>query len=155
LGTTAVTNTLASWTGLRVGLVTTRGFEALVPLARGHRDSVDGIRALPPQIVDEACIVGVDERVDVRGAVVRPLDLDEVIGGVRPLLDEQHVEAVAVSFLWSFRTPVHEEAAVAAIRGAFPGLPVTSGAVLHPVIREYERTTFALLNAFTAGAFKG
>jgi N-methylhydantoinase A len=37
----------------------------------------------------------------------------------------------------------------------YPDLPVVSGAVLHPAIREYERTTFAVLNAYVSGAFSG
>ncbi|HYC23494.1 MAG TPA: hydantoinase/oxoprolinase family protein [Candidatus Bathyarchaeia archaeon] len=155
LGTTAVTNRLASWNGLKVGLVTTRGFESMVPLARGHRESRAGLRTLPRELVNERAIVGVDERIDSNGRVIRPLDPAEVVAGVRRLVESEGVQAIAISFLWAFRNPVHEEAAVAAVKQALPQLPVMSGAALHPVIREYERTTFALLNAFVSGAFQG
>jgi N-methylhydantoinase A len=155
LGTTAVTNILASRRGRRVGLITTRGFEDLVPLARGRRVNEDGWLMMPAQVVDRHCIVGVDERIDRHGAVLRPLDPVEAVAAARSLVETQGVEALAVSLLWSFRNPVHEEQAVAAIGEALPGLPVMSGAALHPVIREFERSTFALLNAYTSGALAG
>src|SRR6185436_5757360 len=155
LGTTAVTNALASRAGRRVGLVTTRGFEDLVPLARGRRVNEEGWLMMPPQVVERGCIVGVNERIDRHGVVLTPLDLDEVVAAARTLVEREHVEALAVSFLWSFRNPIHEEQAVGALIDAFPGLAVTSGAALHPVIREFERSTFALLNAYTSGALTG
>jgi N-methylhydantoinase A len=156
LGTTAVTNVLASRVGLRVGLITTAGFEELVPFARGRRiHDEDGWLTPPPDIVPPDCIVGVDERVDRDGNVLRPLDPAEVIDRARELVEDRGVEAIAVSFLWSFRNPEHEEHAVRVIRDRYPTLPIVSAAAVHPVIREFERTTFALLNAYTAGSFAG
>jgi N-methylhydantoinase A len=99
--------------------------------------------------------VGIRERIDRNGNVLQSLDECEVIDKVGQLVAEERVEAVAVSFLWSFLNPVHERLAVETIRRKFPDLPVTSGAQLHPVMREYERTTFALLNAATADGLKG
>ena len=155
LGTTAVTNMLAARAGRRVGLVTTKGFEDLVPLARGRRVNEDGWLMMPPQVVERRCIVGVDERIDRHGVVLTPLDPDAVVAAASTLVDREAVEAIAVSFLWSFRNPVHEEQAVGALSAAFPHIPLTSGAALHPVIREFERSTFALLNAYTSGALNG
>jgi N-methylhydantoinase A len=155
LGTTAVTNTLASRAGRRVGLVTTKGFEDLVPLARGRRVNEDGWLMMPPQVVERECIVGVEERVDRHGDVLAALDPNEVVLAVGDLIARERIQALAVSFLWSFRNPIHEEQAVGALADAFPDLPVTSGAALHPVIREFERSTFALLNAYTSGALTG
>ncbi len=155
LGTTAVTNILASRRGRPVGLITTRGFEDLVPLARGRRVNEDGWLVMPPQVVDRSCIVGVDERIDRHGAVLRSLDAAEVVAAGRDLVERRGAEAIAVSLLWSFKNPVHEEQATAALTEALPGVPVMSGAALHPVIREFERSTFALLNAYTSGALAG
>jgi N-methylhydantoinase A len=109
----------------------------------------------PPEIVSRECVLGVDERMDRDGNVVRPLDPSDVAAAARALVDEKKVEALAVSFLWSFRNPLHEQQAIAAIAEALPDIPAVSGAALHPAIREFERTTFALLNAYTQGAFAG
>lgn len=156
LGTTAVTNVLASRVGRRVGLITTKGFEELVSFARGRRvHDEEGWLTPPPEIVSSRCIVGVDERMDRDGNVIRPLDPAEVVAAARRLAEREGVEAFAVSFLWSFRNPLHEQQAVEALAEAFPDVPAVSGAALHPAIREFERTTFALLNAYTQGAFQG
>jgi N-methylhydantoinase A len=155
LGTTAVTNVLAGRTGKRVGLITTKGFEDLVPLSRGRRVNNAGWLELPPQLVDRECIAGVAERVDRHGVVLRPLDRDEVVEAGRMLVEHRGAEALAVSFLWSFRNPGHEDLAVDALVEALPGIPVTSGAALLPVVREFERSTFAVLNAYASGALVG
>lgn len=156
LGTTAVTNVLASRTGRRVGLLTTAGFEGMLPLARGTRViDQDGWLAPPPAIVPRRCIAGVHERVDRHGRVLTPLDVDEVLTQVARLVDDEAIEALAVSYLWSFLNPVHESATVDAVARAHPGLPVVAGALLHPAIREYERTTYAALNAYVSGALGG
>jgi N-methylhydantoinase A len=156
LGTTAITNVLASRTGQRVGLLATRGFEQMLPLARGERrNDSDGWLAPPAGIVEQSAIAGIGERIDRNGAVVEAIDVDEVLAAGRRLVDAEGVRALAVSFLWSFKNPSHEQQAVAALASEFDDIPITSGADLRPGIREYERTTFAVLNAYVAGAFAG
>jgi len=156
LGTTAVTNVLASGTGRRVGLLTTAGFEEMLAFARGARiPDDDGWLVRPGQIVAPRAVVGIHERIDRDGKVITALDPDEVTRAARFLVEDQDVEAIAVSFLWSFLEPGHEATAVAAVRDACPGVTVVSGAALHPAAREFERTTFAVLNAYVSGALTG
>jgi N-methylhydantoinase A len=155
LGTTAVTNVIATRSGRRVGLVTTKGFEDLVPIARVRRIPRQGWLVPPDSLIDREWILGVAERVDRNGTVLRSLDRDELLHGVRLLRERHRIEAIAVSFLWSCVNPAHEQQAVEAIRAEMPDMTVVSGAALHPVVREYERTTFALLNAYTSGALGG
>jgi N-methylhydantoinase A len=151
LGTTVVTNVLATRAGRRLGLLTTRGFEDLVPLARGSRVSEGGWLVPPPSLVDRTCIAGIHERTDREGRVLQPVDRDEVRAAAARLVRDG-VEALVVSFLWSFRNPANEDAARAALAEAVPGVPVVTGSEMAPVIREYERTQFALLNAYVGGA---
>ena len=155
LGTTAVTNVLATRSGPPVGLITTRGFEDQLPLAKGRRIVTDGWVAYPPAVVPRHHIAGVTERIDHEGRVLTPLDVEEVLRAAHRLVDERQVEALAISFLWSFKNSSHEDAAAAAVRSAFPELPVCSGAALNPIMREFERTSFAVLNAYVGGAFSG
>ena len=152
LGTTVVTNVLATRTGRRLGLVTTKGFEDLVPLARGSRVSENGWLVPPPSLVDRTCIVGIDERVNRDGIVLTDVDPANVIESVAGLVDREHIDTIVVSFLWSFRNPINEDAARAAIASRWPNLRVVCGAELAPVIREYDRTQFALLNAYVDGS---
>jgi N-methylhydantoinase A len=156
LGTTAVTNTLASRTGRKVGLVTTKGFEELLPLARGERViDEDGWLQPPPEILSRQLIVGVTERIDRNGRIVIPIDLDDVAAAGRRLIEDEGAEAVAVSFLWSFVNPAHEEDAVRLLQRDHPSTVVIGASGLYPAIREYERTSFAVLNAYVSGAFGG
>ena len=155
LGTTAVTNVLATRQGLRVGLLTTAGFEKHLHLARGSRVNVDGWLEMPWNPVGSADILGIEERIDRGGNVVEPLNQAAVERAVHRLCAERGVEAIAVSFLWSCRNAAHEKAAADIARRAYPGLPVFSGVELHPIQREYERTTMAVLNAYTARALDG
>jgi N-methylhydantoinase A len=155
LGTTAVTNIIATRTGLRLGLITTSGFEELVPMARVRRIPRDGWLVPPDSLVDRECIVGVAERIDRNGTVLTPLDVAEVLAAAKKLDEVHHVEAIVVSFLWSCSNPVHEQTAIAAIAAAMPDKVIIAGSSLLPVMREYERSTFALLNAYAARALDG
>ena len=155
LGTTAVTNVLATRRGRRVGLLTTRGFEYQLPAARGRRVFNDGWLEMPWVPVSPDRILGIDERVDRDGKVLRVIDDDQVVAAARWLVLERGVDAFAVSFLWSFRNPANESRAVALLREQFPEIPTHSGVELHPTIREYERTTMAVLNAFAADSLDG
>lgn len=155
LGTTAVTNVIATRTGLKTGLVTTKGFEETLRLARGRTQEEDGWLKSVDALVDAKAIVGIDERIDRNGVVLKALDPQQVIAAARYLAEEAKVESIAVSFLWSFLNQSHEREAARLIRETLPGMPVSAGVELRPVIREYERTTLAVLNAYSKGAYRG
>ena len=155
LGTTAVTNVIATRTGLRIGLITTKGFEETLRLARGRTAEQDGWLTPVDALVEPRAIVGLDERIDRNGAVLKRLDPAQVVAAGRYLADEVGVESIAVSLLWSFLNESHEREVARLLREALPGMPITSGIELRPVIREYERTTLAVLNAYATGAYRG
>src|ERR1700675_1206882 len=126
LGSTAVTNVIAARTGRRVGLITTGGFEDLVPIARVRRVPRDGWLVPPDGLIDRDWIAGVPERIDRDGKILQALASDDAVTSARRLIENHRVEAIAVSFLWSCVNPVHELEAVRAIRAAFPGFSVVS-----------------------------
>jgi N-methylhydantoinase A len=156
LGTTAITNVLASKTGRRVGLLTTAGFEEMIPFARGSRVVNEaGWLVTPPSMIDLSDIVGIKERVDRDGCVIKALDPAATEAAIRHLVEERKVEALVVSFLWGFRFPAHEQFVVRMARAGYPGLSVFSAGELHPAAREYERTSYALLTAYVSNALGG
>ena len=155
LGTTAVTNVLATRRGRTVGLLTTKGFEYHLHAMRNHRDVQNGWIERFWMPMEPEAVRGIDERIDRDGRVLKPLIADEVVAAAADLIERNGVNAFAISYLWSFRNPGHEEQTVALLKAKYPAMPVYSGADLRPVMREYERTTLAVLNAFTAAALDG
>jgi len=154
LGTTAVTNVLTSRVGRRVGVITTAGFEDELQMSKGRRLNEDGWVVGAPELVARRDVRGVRERVDRTGTVLVPLEEQDVLRAAEELV-ASGVEAIAISFLWSHLEPAHERLAERVVRERFDGLPVMSGALLNPVARGFERTTYAVLNAYTSGAFTG
>jgi N-methylhydantoinase A len=161
-GTTVATNLLLTRTGARVALLTTRGHEDAILIGRtvqkvaGLAESeiadVANLSKAEP-LVDRPLIFGVDERVDRTGrAVVRMRD--ERVLSLLPRLREAGVEAVAVSFLWSFLNPEHERRAASLLSRA-DGWFVTTSSALAPVLGEYERTATTVLNAYLTPGVAG
>lgn len=157
-GTTVVTNTMVTRTGGRVGLLTTRGHEDAILVGRCIQKVVglsdeEVIRLVqldkPEPLVPRTRIRGVTERVDCFGNVIVPLNrpLSEEL--IRSLIADG-VDAIAVSLLWSFENPVHEQALGELIRSIAPDLYVTLSSQVAPVIKEYERTVTTVVNAYVA-----
>jgi len=101
----------------------------------------------PEPIVPPELIRGVAERVDVEGEVIVALDEDGVIAAIDELV-AAGVEAIAVSFLWSFANDAHERRVGALLREHAPGVFVSLSCELAPVLGEYERTSSTALNAY-------
>lgn len=153
LGTTAVTNCLAELAGAPTGLVVTAGFTDLWPMARGHRLGIDGMSHPLPTLVPRRRIAGVRERVDRAGSVLVALDEADAAAAVDRLVADEGCEALAVCLLWSFRNPAHERRVAEIARARHPSVHVSCSADLFPVIREYERMTTTVLNAYTWRTF--
>ena len=152
LGTTAITNCLAEHAGATTGLLVTRGFTDLWTMARGHRLGVEGMSHPLPMLVPRRRVAPVRERIDRDGQILVPLDEDDVVAALDRLVGQEGIEALAVCLLWSFRNPVHERRVAAIAAERHPALQVSCSADLFPVIREYERMTATVLNAYTSRA---
>ena len=150
LGTTVVTNCLAELAGSPTGLVATEGFADLWPMARGHRLGVDGMSRPLPTLVPRRRIAEVRERIDRDGAVLVPLDEGSVLAAADRLVRTEGVESLAVCLLWSCRNPAHERRVAAIVRERYPDVVVSCSSDLVPVVREYERMTATVLNAYAA-----
>ena len=155
-GTTVATNTMVSHTGAKVGLITTRGFEDTLLMMRIKGRYVGlGEEYLkhmnksnkPPQLVPKPFIKGVVERIDYKGAVVIPLDVDSVRQGVKDLVDKG-AESIAVSLLWSPVNPSHEREIQNIIQEMYPEVLVSLSSDLSPKLGEYERTSTAVINSY-------
>ncbi|MCC7047780.1 MAG: hydantoinase/oxoprolinase family protein [Alphaproteobacteria bacterium] len=147
-GTTVGINTVIQRKGSRMGLLTTAGFEDVIELARLRMpDMYSLFCARPDQLVPRDLVFGVRERVLADGQVQIGLDREAVIAAVEGLR-RKGAEGVIVSFLHAYRNPAHEKEARQLIETLAPEMFVFCASEVWPVIREYERTTTALLNGY-------
>ncbi|MGH7669859.1 MAG: hydantoinase/oxoprolinase family protein [Gemmatimonadaceae bacterium] len=146
-GTTVATNLLLERAGARVVLCATAGFTDLLELRRQARASLfDLTRHHPQPLVSRTHVVPVDERIAPEG-VIRPLlasAISDVVDRVRAL----HPDIVAVALLHAYRDPSHECALARALRERMPDLDVVCSSDVFPEIREYERTTTTVAEAY-------
>ena len=147
-GTTVATNAILERRGARTGLVTTEGFRDLLEIGRLRLARLyDMDQQRPAPLVRRRWRVEVDERLDREGAVVRPMDESSIARAVETLVAE-NLEAVAVCLIHSYRNPAHERAVAAAIRARAPELHLSLSSDVLPEIREFERTSTTVANAY-------
>ncbi|MFI5958986.1 hydantoinase/oxoprolinase family protein [Cryptosporangium sp. NPDC051539] len=154
-GTTAATNALIERKGEPTGIITTRGMEDTLLVQRsmgswtgiGQASGHYSRRRNPQPLVDRALIVGVDQRHDFEGEEIVPLDAEQIRAAARQLR-RAGVNAVAISFLWSFVDPAHEDRAARIVKEEWPEVFLTTSSEIAPVIGEYERTATTVINSY-------
>jgi N-methylhydantoinase A/oxoprolinase/acetone carboxylase beta subunit len=159
--TTIALNRLIEKKGPRLGLITTEGHEDVVLLGRGAQ-WIDGTRVSerrnlavqnkPDPLIPRDMIVGVKERVDSRGHVIRPLDENDVREKVR-YLTSRGARGFVVALLWGFLNPANERRVKEIIRDEYKEfhigyLPVVLAGQVVGKLGEYERTMAAILDAY-------
>src|SRR5262247_1846921 len=146
--TTVVTNAILEESGARAALITTRGFRDLLELRRSARaDLYDLFQDPPSTLIPRRRRFEITERVGADGSVVTPLDENE-IDGLVAALKAARVDAVAISLLFSFLNPEHEQRLGARLRAALPDVPVYSSSEVLPEIKEFERTSTTAVCAY-------
>ena len=146
--TTVGTNAIIERRGARTALITTAGFRDVLLAGRANKpDLYDSDWDPPAPLVPRSLIFGVRERLDYAGQVVAPLDLADVAAVARRLR-ELEVEAVAICFLNSFMNGDHEAKAKEVILGELPDAFVCTSHEVLPEIREFERTSTTVANAY-------
>jgi N-methylhydantoinase A len=147
-GTTVASNAILELKGARTGLITTKGFRDVLEIRRIRMPKLYDLGwEKPVTLVERYLRLEVDERVDSHGGVVKPLDPSEVERVLDRLLAEK-IEALAVCLLNSYANPVHEERIAEIVRRRAPGLTLSVSAEVLPEIREYERTSTTVINAY-------
>jgi N-methylhydantoinase A len=147
-GTTLATNALIERKGARTALITTQGFRDSLEIAYEHRfEQYDLYMERPEPLVSRDLRLEVPERLAADGAVL--LELDEpALDALVPTLQARNIEAIAISFLHAYINPAHEERARARIAAALPDVAITISSEVCREIREYERTSTTVANAY-------
>ncbi len=154
--TTVGLNALLTGTGAPIGLITTAGFEATLPVARAAKvaglspaEATEAVCwAKPPLLLSRRRIIGVPERIDAHGDVVQPLDEAAAAAAIETLRDDG-VISYAVSLLWSVADPRHEVRIAELIAEIHPSAHMSLSSAV-PRIGEYERTMTTVLDAGAA-----
>ena len=147
-GTTLVTNALIERGGAKTGLITTAGFRDALEIGReGRYDIYDLFLKLPEPLVERRLRLEVCERLYARGAVMVPLNEDDVVKAC-DALREARVQAVAIVFLHAYVNPDHERRAAEIVRRELPEVAVSVSHRVAAELREFERASTTVANAY-------
>jgi N-methylhydantoinase A len=152
-GTTITTNAVLTGTGARTGFLTTAGFRDVLNMRRGMKERQFEKYSPPAPLVPRHLTHVARERVNVEGQVLTPLEEADVVAAAGAFR-EAGVEAVAVSYLWSFRNPAHEQRTREILERELPGVYVSVSTEILPQIRVYERHSTTALNAYSGPILK-
>ena len=145
-GTTVGTNAFLERKGARTCLLITKGFEDCLFIGRQARPSLyDLMVERPPNIIERTDCLGIEERTDARGEILKALSKRELEKALN-FIKEKGYEAIAISFLHSYKNPENEERL-----GKFlekKGLNPCLSSRLLPEFREFERTSTTVINAY-------
>ena len=147
-GTTLATNAVIERRGARTALIATEGFRDVLDIANESRyDQYDLTIEKPRPLVTRALRFTVPERMDVHGKVRLALD-EQAVQALAATLKSEGIESVAVAFMHSYVNPAHERRVGDILKAEWPDLWVTLSSEVCPEVREYERTSTAVANAY-------
>ncbi|MFN8376708.1 MAG: hydantoinase/oxoprolinase family protein [Anaerolineae bacterium] len=149
-GSTVATNAILERKGAHAALLTTYGFRDILAIGRQHRPVLYALQPqLPPPLIPREWCYEVPERLDHRGAVITPLDM-QALDQVLDVFAAAGVESVAVCFLYSYLNPTHEQMVKQRIleRGLFSEDEIALSSDVLPQFREYERASTVALEAY-------
>ena len=147
-GTTVATNALLERKGAKNGLLTTLGHRDVLEMREGLKDDRYNMRLpAPAPLVPRFLRLGVRERIKPDGSIHTKLDntsLDEAINKLR----EEKVTSVAVCYLHAYKEPKHEQETKQILEAKLPGVSVSISSEVFPEIKEYERVSTTIVNAY-------
>ena len=153
-GTTVATNALLERKGAKVALLTTAGHRDIVEMREGLKGDRYDLRSPPPEpLVPRELRFTVRERMRPDGEVMLPLD-DASLQRAITAIGAAGATSVAICFLHAYRNPAHEIAAAARIAAALPGIDISRSSDVLPQIKEYERFSTTVVNAYVAPAVR-
>src|SRR5712691_420956 len=147
-GTTLATNAIIERKGAKTALVVTEGFRDSIEIAFEHRfEQYDIFMQKPPPLVARDLRFGIPERMDGRGNVLIPLD-EAAVRTLAPKLKAAGIEAIAIGYMHAYLDGSHERRTREILAGLLPGVAFTLSSEVSPEIREYERWSTAVANAY-------
>ncbi len=154
-GTTVTTNAVLTYNGAKTGLLTTKGLRDALEMRRGIREEqynnrFTNVKPLVPRYLR----LPIEERLDYSGAVITPLNENNVLEGIESFKNE-NIKAIAICFMNSFANKEHEVAAAKLVKEHLPGAYLTVSSELLPSIRFYDRISTTVLNSYVGPILRG
>jgi N-methylhydantoinase A len=154
-GTTLATNAIIERKGSDPVLVTTEGFRDSIEIAFEHRFEQSDLKMVrPPPLIARNKRFGVPERMAADGTVLLPLD-EAALEALAAKLASAGTTAVAVGFLHSYQNPSHERRAAEILQAAMPDAFISVSSEVSPEIREYDRISTTVANAYVRPLMEG
>ena len=145
---TVATNAILEGKGANTALVTTQGFRDVLELRRIRVPRLyDPLYEKPQPLVPRRRRFEVTERLDARGNVVTALD-EAQVRSLAVALAKSDVAAIAIAFLHSYANSAHERRVAQILRETLPNAFISVSSEVLPEIREYERTSTTVVNAY-------
>ena len=147
-GTTVATNALLEQKGAKVALLTTEGHRDVIEMREGLKGDRYDLRTPPPApLVPRSRRFGVKERIRANGEIAVPLD-DRSLGEAIAAIKQSDATSVAICFLHAYLNPAHEIAAAERLARELPKVSLSRSSDVLPQIKEYERVSTTIVNAY-------
>ena len=154
-GMTVATNALLERKGARVGLLTTAGHRDVLEMREGLKPERYDLRLSRPEpLVPRYLRLGVRERIRADGRIETPLDEVSLARAIRTLVRAK-VDSVAVCYLHAWRDDAHERRTREVLEAALPGVYVSLSSQVLPQIKEYQRVSTTVVNAYVGPLIRG
>ncbi|MBU2980052.1 hydantoinase/oxoprolinase family protein [Alteromonas sp. C1M14] len=150
-GTTVATNAVLTGKGAKVGLVTTKGYEQTLQVARsfcpgGLGGWVSFVKK--PLLAPLELTIGASERIDAKGKVVTSIDEDTLRTDLKALHAKGEVEALTICLINAYINGEHEERVREIASEIFVDVPISISCDVVPEMQEYERTETTVVNSY-------
>ncbi|TAY05564.1 hydantoinase/oxoprolinase family protein [Rhizobium leguminosarum] len=153
--TTVVTNAVLERKGVETGFVTTDGFQDMLRIRNeGRYDLYDLNIKYPDPLVTRANSFGAKERIAADGSVMTELE-EETVREIAGRLKEKGIRSVAVCLLHAYKYPQHEQRVAALLREEDPDIFVSLSSEVCPEMREFDRASTTVVNAYTRPQMAG
>ena len=147
-GTTLATNAIIERKGAKTALVVTEGFRDSIEIAFEHRfEQYDIFMQKPTPLVARDLRFGIPERIDGRGNLLLALD-EGAVRALAPKLKAAGIEAIAIGYMHAYLDGTHERRTRDILAETLPGVSISISSEVSPEIREYERWSTAVANAY-------
>jgi N-methylhydantoinase A len=152
-GTTIATNAILERKGAKCGLITTRGFKDILELRRRDRPQIYGLVGNFKPLIPRNYRFEVTERIDSHGQILINVSKKELRGIAKRLIKE-NIESIAIVFLHSYLNALNEQKAKNFLARIVPHSHITVSSDILPEIREFERTSTAVVNTYVQPLIK-